>query len=497
VEIVFDFSTIQKFLALPPDQIVLRLFFTVGWIPVAIMFLWGFKEIWMYYIQGKWGATQKFILLAIDVPRGNQQDPKAVENIITYLAGAHGTLNLIDKYWDGKYQLSMSLEIVSIDGYTQFLMHIPEHFRNLAESAIYSQYPDAEITEVNDYTEGIPNKFPDEEYDIWGAEFIQAKSPAYPIKMYEDFIIDRGVPEETFKDPMGSLMDLCSSLVKGEQLWNQIIITPLPFDGELEKMGDKEINKILGKSSGGNKTVEKIIQTILDALEYFSEMVYKLWGDIEKKKDDKQEDMLRMMNLTPKQKKQIEAITEKVSKLSYEFKNRFIYIAKKEVKNNPKVVNGFVGYMKQFVHMDLNNLKPDSNITMTSTAYFAKESRLNARKNKIMQNYKARSVSSGRSPGIINIEEIATLWHFPVEAVVKAPLIQKTPGRKAEAPMTLPTEDDIAAASAKNQYFESEDIFSKGNADYKEQTKLKVKSEELNNQNKKALDSPPDNLPFV
>jgi hypothetical protein len=32
------------------------------------------------------------------------------------------------------------------------------------------------------------------------------------------------------------------------------------------------------------------------------------------------------------------------------------------------------------------------------------------------------------------------LWHFPVEPVVRAPLLQKAPGRKGEPPMSLPAE---------------------------------------------------------
>ena len=38
----------------------------------------------------------------------------------------------------------------------------------------------------------------------------------------------------------------------------------------------------------------------------------------------------------------------------------------------------------------------------------------------------------------MDIEELATLWHFPLEANVKAPFIQKAPGRKADAPASLP-----------------------------------------------------------
>lgn len=432
-----DLTPIYNFFAQPADIVVYQLLINFGWIPIAFVVIWGGKELWLDYINGRWGAKQKFILLAIDIPRGNAQSPKAVENIFTYLLGAHKTLNLIEEYWEGLYQLSFSLEIVSIDGYTQFLIHTPAAFRNLVESAFYSQYPDAEITEVNDYTEGMPTKFPDEEYDIWGAEFIQNVNPAYPIKTYEEFINTLGAPEEIFKDPMASLMDLCSSLRDGEQLWSQLIIQPLGFDWM--GIGDKEVSKILREKTKAKKNIaDYIVDGLIGLMGELSEVVFSLWGDIEDKKKEEKDDSLKMMNLKPKEKKQIEKIQEKVSKSAFNFKHRFIYIAKKEVINKPKVVNGYVGYMKQFIDNDLNNLKPDMKITATTASYFWKERRINNKKNKLIRNYKNRSTSAGRTPGILNIEELATLWHFPLEAVVKAPLIQKAPGRKAEPPMSLP-----------------------------------------------------------
>ncbi len=61
-------------------------------------------------------------------------------------------------------------------------------------------------------------------------------------------------------------------------------------------------------------------------------------------------------------------------------------------------------------------------------------------KNNIINNYVNRDANAGRAPGIMNIEELATLWHFPAEASVQSPFLQKAPGRKAEAPSSLPQE---------------------------------------------------------
>ncbi len=448
---------------LPADQMILYILLNFGWIPIAIVIIWGAKELWIDFIQNKWAATQKFILLAIDIPKDNQQNPKAVESIFIYLLGAHRSFNLVEKYWLGQFQLGFSLEIVSIDGYTQFLIRTPPHFRELVESAFYSQYPDCEITEVNDYTENAPRKFPDDEYDLWGAEFIQVKNYAYPIKTYPEFIDDIGKPEEQFKDPMATLMDLCSSLREGEQLWSQIVIRPIDFSWA--EAGAKEISKILKEKQKSSKNiVDYIVDGILAIMGEISETVFSIWGGIEDSKTEEKDDSLKMMNLKPREKKQIEKIQEKVSKPGFDFKFRFIYLAKKEVFNKAKVVSGFVGYMKQFVDLDINNFKPDMDKTATSASYFFVERRLNAKKTKILRNYKSRSLTAGRTPGILNVEELATLWHFPVEAVVKAPLIQKAPGRKSEPPNALPfvnQPSDRSLDSKMEEDIEKDEIFKK------------------------------------
>ncbi|NTU98934.1 hypothetical protein HGA64_02925, partial [Candidatus Falkowbacteria bacterium] len=416
--IVINLQPIYDFLALPPDTMMIRIFVLFGWIPLVVTFLWGIVLVWVDYRNGIFASKQKFIFLAIDVPRGNEQSPKAVENLFTYLAGGHGSLNLIDTYWEGKYQLGFSFEIVSIEGYTQFVIRTPEPFRHLVETAIYSQYPDAEITEINDYTTDMPDTFPDDEWDVWGAEFVQVKPFVYPIKTYKEFEHQYGPPETHFRDPMSTLMDLCSSLHAGEQLWYQILVTPTDF--EWAKQGEVEISKILKeKPKAKPSTVNKIIDEALGWIDAGAGTTLKP-GASEAKPDA----ALKMMDLKPVQKKAVEGIQDKVSKMGFKFKMRMVYLAKKDVMNKPKVVNGFVGFIKQFSFNDLNNLKPDMNVTATSTAYLFKDSRLLARKNRNVKRYKGRS-GYGAPAGFMNSEELATLWHFPIEHVVKAPMLQK------------------------------------------------------------------------
>lgn len=488
MDIVINLQPLFDFLDLPADQMLLRLFFYVGWIPIAITFIWGVAQVWLRYVKLAYGASEKVVLLAIDVPRGNAQTPMAVENIFSYLAGAHSTKDLFEQWWLGEWQLYFSFEIVSIGGYIQFLIWLPEKYRDLVEAAIYSQYPDAEITEVNDYAQGLPTVFPDEEYDIFGSEYILVKNSVYPIKTYKHFEHQMGEPETQYKDPMAVLMDLMGSMKKGEQLWYQILTMPISTKWEDE--GEDEIKKIIGEKIKGNNLADKIIDGIVNFMGSISEMIYSLWGDIDTAKAEEKEPQFKMMNLKPRQKRQVEEIQEKIGKIGFGVKIRYLYIAKKEMMNKNKVAYGFTGYMKQFNFNDLNSYKPDTGDggTMTKVSYdrILGKYRVNLRKSKLMAAYRFRSDVRGRLPHILNTEELASIWHFPVEASVKAPLIQKAPGRKAEPPSGLPVSVE---SSAKDLEFgfaaKAENIFAAAGKSNKNELKIKTKN------------SPPDNLPIV
>lgn len=481
MEIIIDTRRLERFMALSPDQMIWEFFLNFGFIVIGIFYIIAFLQFYLNYIRLKWAKENvRFVLLAIDIPKGNEQSPKATENMFTYLGGAHGSQNFFEKWFEGQFQLSFSFEIVSLEGYTQFLIRTPTRFRNLVESSVYSQYPDAEITEVEDYVSSVPHRYPDDEYDIWGSEFILSKHWSYPIKVYSEFEYPSGPSETQFKDPMAALMDLNSSLGPGEQFWFQMILIPTGFDWTKES--DKEADNIIGRKP---KVKKDIGDYIIEGMGEASELVFELWRDIEDKpKEEKQPSLL---DLTPKQKRQLEGVQNKASKLAFEVKIRVVYVAKKEVMNKGKVAGGFVGYIKQFASLDLNALKPDLKYTATKTSYFSKESRLIDRKNNIIRNYVNRDDFAGRSPQIYNIEELATLWHFPIEASVRAPMIQKAPGRKADAPSGLPLSVDFKPVSIDNF-----DLNSDNDNDFK-------KEDEFTEKNKKdyLTEKVPSDLPFV
>ena len=108
MEITIDTSRLEAFFSLPVEQMILVFFLNIGWMIIAVIFLYGFSLLYLQHIRRQWGAKNlKFILLAIDIPKGNEQSPKAAENMFTYLAGAHGSINFFEKWFEGKFQVSL------------------------------------------------------------------------------------------------------------------------------------------------------------------------------------------------------------------------------------------------------------------------------------------------------------------------------------------------------------------------------------------------------
>ena len=476
MDIVINTTGIERFLNLPPEQIFWVFLGNFGWVIFGIVFLLGAREVWLVYIREQWEKTHKYILLAIDIPRGNEQTPRAVENMFAYLGGAHGTQSFYEKWFEGQYQKRFSYEIVSLEGYTQFLIRTPLEFRNLVESSVYSQYPDAEISEVDDYTDTVPQHYPDAEWDVFGAEFILQNPWYLPIKTYTEFEHQIGPSETQFKDPMASLMDLCGSLRQGEQFWFQMLVTPCNFDWVKETQ--TQIDKVLGRKK---KVKPSMVAQGLNALGQATETVWPIWGEIDASKAKKDEKRT-MLDLTPKEKRQVEGIHLKSIKQSFYTKIRVVYVAKKEVMNKAKVFSGFVGYIKQFMSLDLNSFKPDVKGTMTKAVYFRQAPRLLGKKRRLFANYVNRS-DGGKVAYLLNTEELATLWHFPIEANVKSPMIQKAPGHKADAPSSLPLAEEDQPLP--------DDIFS-GLKDKNEKT---FQFTDLNSSDQ--VSAPPPNLPIV
>jgi len=414
-----------------------------GFIFIIYTLVDGFANIWVNNRQAIFASKAKWIYLAIDVPRDNEQSPKAVEQIFNHLWGIIKTPFFKEKWWDGYFQLGYSLELVSIEGYIQYIIRTTDKNRDIVEAAIYAQYPTAEITAIEDYTKDFTvDNFKQKGYDLWGSQLQELRDDIYPIRTYPLF---EHPVAKTIVDPMAALLELFSRFGPGEQAWIQVAIRPV-MDDSWQKNSAAAVKNILGTPAEVKKQgiMDQVLNLPNQALSSLADNF--LIQVKTEKKEQKMEVPSKMLYLSPGERQSVEAIETKALKTGFQTKIRYIYLAKKEKMNKATGVSGFFGAYKQFGW--LNGFKPYGK-SSTMANYWFKDIRLLKKQKKILKQYKSRSLWSGyngeRTRFVLNIEELASLYHFPYKGVGTAAV--KTVGaKKAEAPYILPVETESDAA---------------------------------------------------
>jgi len=406
---------------------ILQVFAWVWWIviPLGLIFIaWDF---WKFYIHFKFLKTVKYNLLEIHIPKDIIKTPKSMENIF---ATFHATKMSIDtlkkKYIEGQTQLWLSLEIVGTGGGVAFYIRTPEQFRNLIEAQIYAQYPDAEIVEAEDYVSFLPKDLPNKYFDIWAAEFGLAKDSAYPIKTYPYF---EEVKEEKRLDPIASWVETMSKLKSDERIWIQIL-TKYTGD-DWKKEADKLVAKLAGKKSpkaemGLFDWIWQFLRNLIKA-----PVVYPEWGE---EAAEKEGPASQMQSLTPGEKDIIKAIEEKASKLGFETVVRCIYIDRREAFSRLNV-SSIMGGINQFNTQNMNAFKPFKPTSISAKPPFKSQKEF-LKKRMLYLNYRMRMLNR-HIKAILNTEELATIYHFPIMAV-EAPFLRRIEAKKGEPPINLP-----------------------------------------------------------
>ncbi len=159
-------------------------------------------------------------------------------------------------------------------------------------------------------------------------------------------------------------------------------------------------------------------------------------GEADAHKNNKEEKFPRFL-MTPNDKEMADAIHLKISKIAFEATLRFVYIERRGATADTGHVNSIHGFIRQFNTQNLNQLKP---YTATSTAGYTvkgmfKKTRIRAKKHYLYENY--RHFAPMHHESILNIEELASVYHFPL-AVVSTTELEKVESRKGSPPTSLP-----------------------------------------------------------
>ena len=402
------------------------------WLPVFLAVL--FIELWTKYLQTKAIKKIKWLLLEIKIPRDIEKTPRAMEQVFSGLHGILTSVKFLDKYWKGKVQGWFSFEIAGIDGGVYFFIRTPENFRNLVEAQIQAQYPDAEILEVLDYAAPLAGKIPSKTYDINGVEFILEKADYYPIRTFLSF---EERQKERRLDPMASFLEILSKLSPSENIFIQYLIKPTGEKDWINE-GIEAVNKLIGKKTEVKKNwlenifggFDEFIANLLGAI-----TIYPEWNGAKK-----EETKTAIQTLSPGDKLVAEAIENKISKLAFRVCIRFAYIAGRDIFNKANMA-AVSGAFKQFNTLNLNAFKSNKRAGTTADQPriipFIKNRREFIRKIAFVDRYVNRKMSKNKKDFILNTEELATIYHYPI-LVVETPTMRRVEAKKSEPPVSLP-----------------------------------------------------------
>ncbi|MBI1838974.1 MAG: hypothetical protein HYR95_01585 [Candidatus Colwellbacteria bacterium] len=120
---------------------------------------------WLISIRRKFIENIKWETLEIKIPKDNLKSPKAMEQVFSSLYGTYsGGIKRKDKWFKGKIEDWMSVELVGLAHGIHFYIRFPVNYKDLVKSAIFSQYTGAELHEVEDYTSMFGLDLPNDEY---------------------------------------------------------------------------------------------------------------------------------------------------------------------------------------------------------------------------------------------------------------------------------------------------------------------------------------------
>lgn len=369
-----------------------------GWVLFVILGIYILYILYMNEIQTAYKNSIEWTFLEIKPPKENVASFYNAEQIYIQLHQLFDNFNTQERLLEGKIVFWMSFEIVSLGGTISFIVRIPTKHRELVEASFYANYQHIEISEVKDYLSNFDYTPDDPKYEMFGTEFILTQKQSLPIRTYREFISLKG-PDASEKvvDPLSPLLEVFSRVTPHEFYALQMIIRPTA-DASWKSEADAQIEALTG---------EKEFQQIDD--------ITKL---------------------------QIAAIKVKLGKPAYQTKIRFLHVGPKEVFN-PDAKKLVLSPMKVFSSANFNGFKPafapkkDYKISKTLEGPYI-DRWVRQRKIDLFNAFKARSTWIGEPMYILNVEELATLWHFPITGENTIPAVETVDVKKIQPPSNLP-----------------------------------------------------------
>ena len=375
-------------------------------------------------MQVTWFKSLSWTMLEIIPPKDLEKGPQPMESIYQGLVGVVVAFNVFEEFLKGALTDVFSFELVGIGGEVHFYIRTQTKFRNLIEAQVYAQYPDAQVVEVEDYTNSFPKVVPNKNWDLWGSDLELVMPDPYPIRTYDKF--EESITG-TMIDPIGAFVEIMGTLPPGQNIWLQIVTRPLPEKWREDEM--KLVQKLAYRVSKGKRGFRE------DILDVLANLFKSMSSPVEFAKAEKKDEQPLEFRLTPGEKDQLKAVEDNLGKNAFKIKMRVLYLGRKEGFDK-SYVSAFFGAMRQFNDLNLNSLKP-CNESKTYASFVAVDARLQMRKRRIYKRYKERDMTGKKF--VFSTSELATVWHFP-DMGIKTPALTRVESKKGSAPANLPVQ---------------------------------------------------------
>ena len=321
----------------------------------------------------------KSSILLLQVPRTNDKKELAAEQMF---ASLHGLLTAPNNQKNGLFaspRERISLEIAVLNKKIGFYVWVPEYIKDFVEDQIYAQYPNVQISEVTDYSLVESSDFS----TMTATELKLKANKALPIKTFQSFEVD----------PLAAITGTLAKFNAHEEAWIQLIIQPA--SNNWHRKSESYIVKAKNGSSG-----------------FLSSYMSMLWATPNNSTAVKRP-------LTDYQQTKIAAAEAKSQKLAYDACVRIIYRSKLDTDQARLRLQSITASYRQFNTTYLNGFDESRNRDNTL----------------LLKQYQQRLM--GYSNIILNIEELATLYHLP-HTNVETPYIMWASSQTAEPPSNLP-----------------------------------------------------------
>jgi hypothetical protein len=324
-------------------------------------------------------------LIMLEIPRTNDKKELAAEQM---LAALHGILRSKKELrFSGGLQEHISLEVAAIGQRIRFYIWMPKHLQAFVEGQIYAQYPTVQIYEqTEDYSDRNLSQTV-----IHSAELTLVDNETIPIKTFPSFEVD----------PLAAITATLAKLDKeDEEMWIQIMARPIP--DTWHKKGAKTAARIRsGATLNGGAAIGFAGEVLAALVRPPAESA----GGAPKE-------------MSERNKTRVTAIEEKSRKLGYQVKIRLVYAGHDQHTAKLRM-QALVGAFKQFNTTNLNGF----------------ESKRPSFNREVQYEYQTRFfIDHGF---ILNIEELASLFHLP-HTTVETPNIVWATVKTAEPPPNVP-----------------------------------------------------------